>query len=60
MGTGTTAVAAIEEKKNWIGSEISNEYCDIIEERVLVAKKRVEEKKEEKDNEPPTLFNAQT
>jgi site-specific DNA-methyltransferase (adenine-specific)/modification methylase len=34
MGTGTTAVAAIEERKNWIGSEISKEYYDISNKRL--------------------------
>lgn len=34
MGTGTTAVAAIEEKRNWIGSEISKEYCDLANKRI--------------------------
>lgn len=34
MGSGTTAIAAIKSKRNWIGSEISEEYCSIIEQRV--------------------------
>lgn len=34
MGTGTTAEAAIETGNNWIGSEISGEYCDITDHRV--------------------------
>jgi len=34
MGTGTTAVAAIEEKRNWIGSEISKDYLDIANKRL--------------------------
>lgn len=34
MGTGTTAVAAIEERKNWIGSEISEEYYNISNKRL--------------------------
>jgi site-specific DNA-methyltransferase (adenine-specific) len=34
MGTGTTAIASIEEKKNWIGSEISKEYIDIANKRI--------------------------
>lgn len=33
MGTGTTAVSAIKNNRNWIGSEISTDYCKIIEER---------------------------
>jgi len=53
-GSGTTAKMSILNNRNWIGSEISSEYCDIIEERV---KKAWEEKRKEKDNETPTLFN---
>jgi len=46
MGSGTTAKMSILNNRNWIGSEISNEYCNIIEERV---KKAWEEKRKEKD-----------
>lgn len=31
MGSGTTAKMAILNKRNWIGSEISEEYCKIID-----------------------------
>ena len=34
MGTGTTAVAAIEEKRKFIGSEIFKEYCDLANNRI--------------------------
>ena len=34
MGSGTTAKMAIKNNRNWIGSEISEEYCKIIEERI--------------------------
>lgn len=34
MGTGTTAVGAIEEKRKFIGSEISQEYIDIANKRL--------------------------
>ena len=34
MGSGTTAKMAILNKRNWIGSEISKEYCDIITRRL--------------------------
>jgi site-specific DNA-methyltransferase (adenine-specific) len=56
MGSGTVAKMSILNNRNWIGSEISSEYCDIIEERV---KKAWEEKRKEKYNEAPTLFNEQ-
>jgi site-specific DNA-methyltransferase (adenine-specific) len=34
IGSGTTAIAAINSKRNWIGSEISKEYCDIAFNRI--------------------------
>jgi site-specific DNA-methyltransferase (adenine-specific) len=34
MGSGTTAVEAIAQNKNFIGSEISKEYCDIANKRI--------------------------
>lgn len=34
MGSGTTAIAAIKNNRNWIGSEISQEYCMLIEKRI--------------------------
>ena len=37
MGSGTTAKMAILNKRNWIGSEISEEYCKIIERRITTA-----------------------
>lgn len=34
MGSGTTAKMAILNNRNWIGSEMSKEYCEIIKERL--------------------------
>ncbi len=34
MGSGTTAKMSIINKRNWIGSEMSSEYCDIVHERL--------------------------
>ena len=34
MGSGTTAKMAIINKRNYIGSEISKEYCEIAEKRI--------------------------
>lgn len=34
MGSGTTAIAAIKNKRNWLGSEISQEYADIANARI--------------------------
>lgn len=36
MGSGTTAVAAIKNKRNYIGIEISPEYCKMAEERIAI------------------------
>jgi len=53
MGSGTTAKMSILNNRNWIGSEISNKYCNIIEERI---KKAWEEKRKEKGLTHKTLF----
>ena len=34
MGSGSTAIAALETKRNYIGCEISKEYCEIAEQRI--------------------------
>ena len=34
MGSGTTAKMSILNKRNWLGSELSEEYCKIIEKRI--------------------------
>ena len=34
MGSGTTAKMAHIQKRNWIGSEISKEYCDLANKRI--------------------------
>ena len=34
IGSGTTAKMAILNKRNFIGSEISKDYCDIAEKRI--------------------------
>jgi hypothetical protein len=56
MGSGTVAKMSILNNRNWIGSEISNEYCNIIEERI---KKAWEEKRKEKDLGAGTLFETE-
>jgi site-specific DNA-methyltransferase (adenine-specific) len=53
MGSGTTAKMSILNNRNWVGSELSNEYCNIIEGRI---KKAWEEKRKEKDLTQKTLF----
>jgi site-specific DNA-methyltransferase (adenine-specific) len=34
MGSGTTGVACTIEKRNWIGSETSQEYVDLANKRI--------------------------
>ena len=34
MGAGTTAVASLKNNRNYIGSEISDKYCEIAEKRI--------------------------
>lgn len=43
MGSGTTAKMCILNKRNFIGFELSREYCDIIEQRVKDAQKKMSE-----------------
>ena len=40
MGSGTTAVACINTNRNYIGFELSEEYCKIAEERIRKAEVR--------------------
>lgn len=40
MGGGTTAIASIKEKRNYIGSEISKMYCELIKNRILIEKQK--------------------
>ncbi len=56
MGSGTVAKMSILNNRNWVGSEISNEYCNIIEERI---KKAWEEKRKEKDLQSQSLFGTE-
>ena len=39
MGSGTTAKCSIQTERNWIGSEMDKNYCNIIEKRILNLKK---------------------
>ena len=34
MGSGTTAIACMNTKRNYIGFELNKEYCDIAEKRI--------------------------
>ena len=37
LGSGTTAIAAIRSKRQWIGIELSSEYCELARERIKAA-----------------------
>ena len=41
MGSGTTAKMSILNKRNYIGSEMSSEYCDIIRQRLSAQQKEL-------------------
>ena len=56
MGSGTTAKMSILNDRNWIGSELSSEYCDMIEQRI---KKALEEKRKEKYLQAQSLFGTE-
>lgn len=43
MGSGTTALAAINQNRNWIGSEISSEYADMANRRIEYRKLQIED-----------------
>ena len=47
---------SILNNRNWIGSELSYEYCDMIEQRI---KKAWEEKRKEKDLQAQSLFGTE-
>lgn len=40
MGSGTTAIAALAEKRAWIGIEISSEYCKMADKRLAEYRKK--------------------
>lgn len=42
MGSGTTAKACLETKRNYIGFEISKEYCEIERRRTMKARERMD------------------
>ena len=41
MGSGTTAIAAEAARRDWIGIDISEDYCKVARERILVAKRLI-------------------
>ena len=41
MGSGTTALAAIKNNRQWIGFEINKEYCELIDKKIINLQKKV-------------------
>ena len=41
MGSGTTAIAAEAARRDWIGIDISEDYCKVARERILAAKRLI-------------------
>ena len=41
MGSGSTAIAAEAARRDWIGIDISGEYCKVARERILTAKRLI-------------------
>jgi DNA modification methylase len=44
MGSGTSAVVAIRNNRNYIGFELTKEYCDIANQRIIDAREEAEAK----------------
>jgi DNA modification methylase len=42
MGSGTTAVACVRNNRNYIGFELSKEYCEMANDRVKMEKSQIE------------------
>jgi site-specific DNA-methyltransferase (adenine-specific) len=40
LGSGTTAIAAEQLGRDWIGIEVSSQYCDQANQRIKVARKK--------------------
>ena len=43
MGSGSTAVSALKLNRNYIGFDVSKEYCDIAEERIRITESKIKE-----------------
>jgi site-specific DNA-methyltransferase (adenine-specific) len=41
MGSGTTAVAALREKRNFVGYEINEDYLKLANDRIAVVKQEL-------------------
>jgi site-specific DNA-methyltransferase (adenine-specific) len=60
MGGGTTAVSCVRAHRNYIGSEISPNYCKVAEERIMKANDPVEEKQCHSQEDSSSLTAAET
>jgi site-specific DNA-methyltransferase (adenine-specific) len=52
MGGGTTAKMCLKHNRNYIGCDISEEYCNIARERVKIMQTKIEEEKKKLEEEP--------
>lgn len=57
MGSGTTARVCVKMGKKFIGSEVSSDYCQVIEERLSSLIQYQPEEGTEQEAEPLTLFD---
>ena len=62
MGSGQVAVMSEKMKRNWIGSEISSEYCELIERRVMKGRDQLKlfDVSEEREPKPEGKPEEQT
>lgn len=57
MGSGTTARVCVKMGRKFIGSEVSSDYCQVIEERLSSLIQYQPEEETEQEAEPLTLFD---
>ena len=41
LGSGTTAVAAVQTRRHYVGYEVSVEYCELAEQRIAEARAKL-------------------
>ena len=56
MGSGTTAIAAIRENRNFIGFELDKNFYEVCQQRIADEVNFVEKVKPEEDDTLLTLF----
>jgi site-specific DNA-methyltransferase (adenine-specific) len=51
MGSGTTAKMCLKHNRNYIGCDISEEYCNIAKERVKIMQTKIDEERKKQEEE---------